>query len=500
MNRMYLFAWAVVGAFALTTVSLPVAADEAADREKLISTAESTLDKMTNEIKGFEKDANAQDTVDAVKLSVGLTKIIADLKKVQGDDDQAQDMVEKWPGHVKAFQAAGVRLAKLKNLQLALEKAAPDECKKEQRQLDDVIKKFLPSHDPDGMLEIPKAARSVGSKASAMMSNAKGAVKMADVTVREASGFGASGEWSALSSAVKNAAKGMHRDITDKQKSINDSCDELAMGDKNPVVVNARKEIAKETGSELATLQTMVDNWEKKAAGFFKTDCVAMERLANAYCGIDAGDDDSKSDVDRLKSEVDKIVREVKDDNKDLTDELADIRKMAADLSEEKTMKDSVGKIVKEMDDELKKIARLQKAGAMAGFRHPAVQFYIKFGKQMHDRMEASYSCDVRDVPYPGSSKRPDCVRAKGCMIFEFKPDSSGAKSKGVGQLRTYKGLVETYYNKVLAGKEKVNSKYGGPAIMQAFEKAGCVKGSSIKMGTKLATYNRCQVKYQCEK
>ena len=490
----------LLGVFVFVLITAPVSADEEREREKLISAAERTLDQMTREINGFERDSSAQDTVDAVKLSLALAETIEDLEKVQADDEQAQDMVEEWPGHIKAFQAAAVRLAKLKNLQLELEEAAPDRCEIEQRRLDDVIKEYLPSHDPDGMLEIPKVARGVGAKASAKISKAKGVEKMADVTLREASGFGASGEWSDLSSAVKTAARAMHRDISDKREAIDQSCTELAKGDKNPEVLDARKEIAAETGSELAALQTLVDEWEEKAAGFFKTDCEAMERMADAYCGVDAGDEDSKSDVDRLRSEVERIVREVKEANKELNDELAEIRKMATELAKEKTMKDDVGEIVKEMDDELKKIARLQRDGAMAGFRHPSIQFYIKFGKQMHDRMEASYSCDVRDVAYPGSSRRPDCVRAKGCMVFEFKPDSSGAKSKGAGQLRSYKGLVERYYNDVLSGKRRVESKYGGPAIMQAFEKAGCVRNGTIKIGTKLATYNRCDVEYQCTK
>lgn len=282
MKQIVKTALAVVWAVALITVSLPLMADDAKDRAKLISSAQSMLDKMSAEIKGFEKDSSAQDTVDAVRLSVALTKTLADLKKVQGDDDLAQDMVADWPGRIKAFQAAAVRLAKMKNLQIALEDAASDECKTQQRRLDDVLKAYLPKKNAEGMMEIPKTARRVGGKASAMMSNAKATVKMADVTVREISGFGARGDWSALTSAVQGAAKAMHRAMSDKKKAIDDSCEDLAKGDKNPVVVSARKQIAEATGSALAALQVMVDKWEKDAGGFSKPiakPCSAWRRL-----------------------------------------------------------------------------------------------------------------------------------------------------------------------------------------------------------------------------
>ncbi len=491
---------AAVGVLTNIAAPMPCFALDETDRPKLMRTAEDTLDKMVAEVSGFDMDANAQDTVDAAKLSIALNKTLDDLKKVQGNDAQAKKMASEWPPHIKSFQAAVVRLAKMKNLQINLKAVAPKACQDEQKALDAAIKAYLPSKDPDGMIEIPKVGRNVGAKASATIFNAKGTMKMADVTLGEINGFGASGDWSALSAAVKASAKAMHRNISDLHKQVGEECTQLAKGDKNPAVIDARKKIADATGSALAALQVMVDKWEEKAAGFFKTDCAAMQRMADAYCGVDAGDGDGKSEVDRLSSEVTRIVNEVKQANKDLADELAEIKKQADEMAKEAEIKDDVKKIAKEMDDELKKIARLQRDGAMAGFRHPSVQFYIKFGKQMHDRMEASYSCDVRDTPYPGSSTRPDCIRAKGCMIFEFKPDSSGAKSKGANQLRGYKGLVESYYNKVLAGKEKVSSRLGGPAIMQAFDKAGCIKGGTIKLGTKLATYNRCKMNYECAK
>lgn len=129
MKQIVKTALAVVWAVALITVSLPLMADDAKDRAKLISSAQSMLDKMSAEIKGFEKDSSAQDTVDAVRLSVALTKTLADLKKVQGDDDLAQDMVADWPGRIKAFQAAAVRLAKMKTFRMPWKMRRPMNAK-----------------------------------------------------------------------------------------------------------------------------------------------------------------------------------------------------------------------------------------------------------------------------------------------------------------------------------------------------------------------------------
>lgn len=481
-------------------VAFPVFADDAQEREKLINAAEATLDKMINEIKGFEKDSSAQDTVDAVKLSVGLVKTIGSLKKVQGDDKTAEDMVDDWPGHIKAFQAASVRLAKMKNLEIALNEAAKDNCEKLQDKLDDTIKAFLPTHDPDGILEIPKTARTVGKTASALLSNGEGSEKMALKTYGEISGFNVSqGDWRTLSSEVRDAAKGMVEAIKKKNDAIERSCDVLAKGDKNPAVVKARQEIAKETGSEMATLQAMVDKWEAKAAKFFKTDCAAMQRMAAMYCDDDIGDADRKDAIGRLHGEARNISSEVSREHKELKEDGKEIRELHKEIAKEKTQKDTADKIIKEMSDELDKIEDIEDGGSIKGFQNPVVQFYVKFGQQMHKRMESSYSCDVRDVAFKGRD-RPDCVRAKGCVIFEFKPDSSAGKSAGAKQLGKYKGQVEGHYNAILkAGKENP-SKFGGKAIMQAFEKARCINNNTLKMTTKLATYNRCTSKYQCKK
>jgi hypothetical protein len=481
-------------------VASPLHADEARDREKLMNSAEQTLDKMTSEIKGFEKDSSAQDTIDAVKLSVGLSKILKDLENIQGDDDDATEMVEEWSVHIKPFQGAAVRLAKLKNLQMHLVgKDFKDNCKAEQKSLDEVIKKYLPSTDPDGMAEIPKVATKVGAKASAMISTAEGTEKAAAVLMRAIGGLGARGDWSSLSAAVNSAAKGMDDDVSERRKDIEGSCKLLAKGKKHPDVISARKKIADATGSELNQLQTMVDDWEKEAAGFFKTDCDAMQRMNIAYCGDLDGDSDGQTEVSRLNSEVGKIFGEVNKQYKPLTDDLKAIRELADELKEEKTQQGATKKILAEIDDELAKLEKLKAEGSLKGFRNPSVQFYIKFGQQMHKRMESSYSCDVRDVAFKGRD-RPDCVRAKSCMIFEFKPDSKSSMNKGKKQLAKYKKQVEGYYNAKLAKGDNPGSKYGGEGIIQAFEKAQCISNKKIKLGTKLVTYNRCKSRYQCVK
>jgi hypothetical protein len=481
-------------------ITSPLYADEADEREDLMDSAKQTLDKMTSEIKGFDKDSSAQDTIDAVKLSVALDKILNDLEDIQGDDDDATEMVVELSDHIKPFQAAAVRLAQLKNLQLHLAgNDFKDNCKKEQNSLDDVIKKYLPSTDPDGMVEIPKVATKVGSKASAMISTAEGTEKAAAVLLRAIGGFGARGDWSNLSAAVNSAAKAMDDDVSERRKDIEASCKLLAKGEKHPDVISARKKIADATGSELNQLQIMVDDWEKEAAGFFKTDCDAMQRMNASYCGDLDGDSDGQTEVSRLNSEVGKIFGEVNKQYKPLKDDLEAIRELADELKEEKTQQGATEKILAEIDDELAKLEKLKAEGSLKGFRNPSVQFYIKFGQQMHKRMESSYSCDVRDVAFKGRD-RPDCVRAKSCTIFEFKPDSKSSMNKGKKQLAKYKIQVEGYYNAKLARGDSPGSKYGGKGIMQAFEKAQCISNKKITLGTKLVTYNRCKSRYQCVK
>ncbi|MFC1673580.1 hypothetical protein ACFL12_05430 [Pseudomonadota bacterium] len=486
-------------AWGLTFAIAPV---QAADREDLIKQAEETLDDMAGELRGFAKDANAQDATDAVRLSLALKKTLGELKAVQGDDKTAKAMVKDWPGAVKEFQAAVVDLAKIKNEQLKFgdkpKDYIPPSCKAWQGDLDALIKSSLKSMDPDGMALLSKKGESLGKKASAAMSRARTAFESADDSYDDIKGFGGAKGWNSVVLQVQSEAKTMMAEIASKRKALTSTCEQLAQGRRNPDVVEARKEIAEATGDQVDALQTMVDAWEARAAGYFKLDCQAMQSLHEAYCGADLGDKDNAGDVGKLRGLAKGVSSKLLNDYQDIMDELEVIVELSNDLESEMETRDEAKKIFKELADELAKM-KVAQSGGLKGFNHPTVQYYIKFGREMHAKMERKFSCNVRDVAF-GSAGRPDCISGKSCTVIEFKPDSKSGKSAGPRQVKKYKNPVEKFYNDFTADlNSPPPSKYGGKAIMQQFDKAsGCIKNGKLDIDLDVEYYARCQNKYAC--
>lgn len=493
----------ILGVVLIASVAMPFAlrADEEADRKKLISSAENTVGKIVGEIRGFSRDGNAQDVTDAVKLSLAVLKDISALKRIEGDDEAAQEMAKTWPGEVKKFHGAAVNLAKLKNEQIKFSAKGGDyvplDCKKQLADLKTLIGTFVPNKDPDGLTEIPALAKRLGSYASAAMSRARTTSEAAQDWEGAVARYSGAGKWDPVSDAMKAEAKAIENDVIAKRKTLDSSCKPLALGLKNPDVVAARKVIAAEMGEDFVNLQEMVDAWEAQASSYFKLDCQTMKQLHALYCNADIGDPDNAGLLKTFQSETGRLTGKMKSEFSTVMKQLEKIVRDRKKLEAEEATRKQALKIYSELDDELKKMEALEKKGSIQGMNLPAVQYYIKFGKEMHAKMERRFSCNVRDVAYPGGRERPDCVSAKACYIFEFKPNSSSAISKGRGQVSTHKKRVDAYYKKMLTSGPP-ESKYGGKAIMAEFEKSGCIKSGKFAIKTDIKTYNRCEEKYQC--
>ena len=128
----------------------------------------------------------------------------------------------------------------------------------------------------------------------------------------------------------------------------------------------------------------------------------------------------------------------------------------------------------------------------------PNPRYFMEFGVLMHSRMEQSFGCDVKDVAFPGSLKRPDCVRARDCKIIEFKPNSASGRQRGLVQLQAYQSIVEAYYTRALRDGVVPEVELGGASILTALQDAGCVRAGKVHLTTELATYDRCRVDLAC--
>lgn len=64
------------------------------------------------------------------------------------------------------------------------------------------------------------------------------------------------------------------------------------------------------------------------------------------------------------------------------------------------------------------------KDGVMNGSNNPTIRARMDYGKQKHKDLQASFSCDEKEINL--SSGRPDCIKFDqgDCKVIEFKPDT----------------------------------------------------------------------------
>jgi hypothetical protein len=109
----------------------------------------------------------------------------------------------------------------------------------------------------------------------------------------------------------------------------------------------------------------------------------------------------------------------------------------------------------------------------------------------------SSYSCQVKDKPFPGADGRPDCVSASNCTVYEFKPKNDRAERMGREQLNRYVPAVEKYYQDLIDARKLPDSDYGGQDIISKIT-GRCMSGSSVRFSREVATYEMCRKEYEC--
>lgn len=240
--------------------------------------------------------------------------------------------------------------------------------------------------------------------------------------------------------------------------------------------------------------------WTKKAQDFVRLDCEEMESIWMAGCSADIEPSES-TEQQNMTETAKSIGAKVSQKAKELDKEYAvldtwrdDFIKMSGVLPKD------LEPVVKTMDEQINRV-RKASSGAAKGANHPMVQYAIEYGKQQHKKMEAEsrHACEVRDQVFPGSSERPDCVSGSQCIIYEFKPDNSKAKSKGEAQLRNYKNYVEKYYQDLMNKRQTPDARHGDKAMIGKIV-AKCLESGKVRFKTKISAYQMCQKKYECQR
>lgn len=493
---------AAVVAFALVLGVAPAHADKAGEIVKLIEEAKDHLDDMAAKLKTLDSDKDSSPALDAAREAVELKKTLLRLEKAGGEDKNVKAVTDGWQQPIKNFMQAVLTLGHMKGDQFKIDTLA-DECR-------DEAKKFKKSIDAAKKIKDPADVKILGDASEKLAKDTKAKLRAAERVdvgmlddAREMGRLKGSKEWQKVIDAVSLEAKQMRAYTADKMKLAEKACTQLTLGKRHPDFIEVRQEILKAVGANVADFQERVDLWEEKAADFFERDCKAMQEIADAFCTIDqeaterGGNGKAYAKGSEVAAKMEKIF-------KVLLEEIKGLHKTAKNLRRRKSLDTTVKSIVQETVDETKKLAGIRKNGSIAARRHPTIDYYISYGQKMHKQMESREACNVRDKAYPKSKKgRPDCVRARGCIILEFKPNSDSARVRGLKQLREYKSAVDKFYNEVLKNPVKTKSQLnnlGGQRIMDEFKRYGCIKSGKISLKTDIKKYDRCKAKYRCVK
>ncbi len=243
--------------------------------------------------------------------------------------------------------------------------------------------------------------------------------------------------------------------------------------------------------------------WEADARGIYTLDCVGMQELWDAWCGVEfeAHEAPEVSIVEQKTAEV--IGRsEQKIDT--VLARLPALRATQQKLGAKAKNRDAIAALRDEMDKQEGRLKRLKKKnGDWHGNNNPALQFAKTFGQQAHDKLARDFRCNVYDKPGYLSGGRPDCVVVNGkhdCWVYEFKPKDWN----GTDRLADYVKAVADYYTARMQRDEEPSSDLGGRAFQNLVE-ANCrvspdspKKNDTVKFSHRYETYERCASRYQC--
>jgi len=265
----------------------------------------------------------------------------------------------------------------------------------------------------------------------------------------------------------------------------------------HPKVRAALDRLRAGSGSAIGVLTREVNEWVAQTKVTYRLDCDSMMKMWESYCELDWESDepDEPQVAEQTAASLQSTMQAAMGP---LMAKLTDLEARATALAKKKQTKDQASRLLTQIAKEKERLERLFPRQQWQGVNDPLKFFAAEWGKAQHRRMAASFSCDVSDKSFDGGRKRPDCVRARDCMILEFKPNDETAKAAGDKQLADYLPIVKGYYERHLRDGTEPDSDHGGKAIMKSFGDAGCIKGKALILDKLVETYDMCERRYRC--
>jgi hypothetical protein len=440
---------------------------------------------------------NAREKLDAIDSALAI------LERTKGSDRRAKEIAESWPAIAREARAPLDPLKGLKEHHHVFDDL-PAKCKDMESKLDSFISGN--GDDVDGIDKMPEFAKELGNPVVLGMVKAKDVLEKMKAARDNAQRFSRSDvPWGEVTSAFRATAVTLYDFIEDRYDDTEAACREIVKTDEHPKVKAALLRLRGLATGDGEQLERDVTQWVASARAVYTLDCSGMKELWEAYCGEDwePGSDNAEPKA-RARTAADAIRGRMTPAIEPLLARLPALEAKVQLLLAKKETKRKGSQLQAELTKQKPRLERLAANENWKGNYNLLTQFANTYGVQRHASLWSSFGCDVplaadKEAEFPVSDehRKPDCIIAAKCEVWEFKADSPGGRKEGTAQSASYQEIVPRYYTERHRRNEPAASHLGGAAIMEKL-KEKCLKGDSISMDSKPHFYDMCKVQYEC--
>lgn len=513
--KQYLSIFCVLSCIGVAGIITHAHANDARTRDKLVQEINNDIKAIASVLKNVPKDRDGRNIDKASSSVKEIEKLISKLSPIKSGSDDAELIVKEYPKHLKAFSISLADLKQAKNYQYKID-PLEDACKKTHESFEDSVEKLVEDGKDGSEDKIEDTAEKISRSIDDKLDDATDLFKKIDNITRDVKRFSyRKGPWNGTERALDQAADGIAKYMKNALDDAADACEPLTNAEKLSFVKDAIKEL-EDVDKNASSFVKEGEEWFKESRAVFSIDCEAQEKIRLAYCSGDYEPDDmpNMSSYDRVANDqASGVIKKLKP-------LLKDYAKLEADGEEilDRAYDKDVERIMANMKKRKEGLTRLTKGGHLKGSRNPKIQTWINYGKQMHKSLESKYNCDLKDVKIPGMNKRPDCVSARRCMVYEFKPNFPPAVSEGEQQVKLYAAHINDIAEEILELKLKSSGYYDlppfdqdedeieealeGDDFLEALWDHKCIdEDGDVSIGFDVITYPKCgKTPIRCEK
>jgi hypothetical protein len=246
-----------------------VHADNQSQREALMTEINALLGEMRSKLDAVPGSSSTYEIDDARDKANQVKRKAQDLQNVKEGDSTADRMSSYYPGYADRFRESADYLKSMKDAWLRQADARLwEKCQDADRKLRDDVSRFLDKNDPRGLTEIPRLAEEAQRQLQGPLGKADETHKQMEGWKGYARNFSESdGEWSGVSSELREAADGIWERWKERHEAIHLKCDDLAKGKYHPFVVAALEKLA-DSDKSRASLYERLDKSLGEAASY----------------------------------------------------------------------------------------------------------------------------------------------------------------------------------------------------------------------------------------